>query len=314
MNDDLMTVQKLSKTFHLGGKLIHAVQSISFTLKRGEILGLGGESGCGKSTLGKLLLRLIEPTSGVVRLENQDLFSLSSKKLKPLRRHMQMIFQHPASSLNPSMTIEEILWEPFQIHGIGNPKEKNNLVGDLLSQVGLPNHFSRRLPQELSGGQKQRVAIARALTLKPKLIICDEPFSALDVSVQGQLINLMQVIQQQLGLSYILISHDLAVMRHFTHRLAIMYLGEFVELAPSSSLFAAPLHPYTQVLLSATPTLDLEKKQPFVFKGEVPGLLQQINGCPFQARCPFVSSVCQRVKPAWKEVKPNHFAACHLYA
>lgn len=314
MNDNLITVENLSKTFCSRGKLIPAVQSISFTLKQGEILGIGGESGCGKSTLGKLLMRLIEPTSGIVKLNNQDLFSLSLKALKPLRRHMQMIFQHPASSLNPTMSIEDILWEPFQIHGIGTPKEKNQRVGDLLNQVGLPDHFSRRLPQELSGGQKQRIAIARALALKPKLMICDEPFSALDASIQCQLINLMQAIQQQSGLSYILISHDLAVMRHFTHRLAIMYCGEFVELAPSVSLFAAPLHPYTRALLSATPTLDREKKQPLILKEGHSTLLQPKNGCPFQTRCPFASATCQHLKPAWKEVKPNHFTACHLYS
>ncbi len=311
MNDTLLTVKDLSKHFRLGNKIIPAVQSISFTLLRGEILGLGGESGCGKSTLGKLLLRLTEPTKGSVRFENQDVFNLSNKDLKHLRRHMQMIFQHPASSLNPCMTIEEILWEPFHIHGLAS-KEKTPFIEELLNQVGLPTHFAKRLPQELSGGQKQRVAIARALALEPKLIVCDEPFSALDVSVQGQLINLMQAIQQRLGLSYILISHDLGVMRHFTHRLAIMYLGEFVELAPSSSLFTTPLHPYTQALLDATPTLDLQK-QPSALQGEIPSLLQPIDGCPFKIRCPFASAICQRVKPTWKEVKPNHFTACHLY-
>ncbi len=313
MSGNLLTVENLSKHFRLGQKIIPAVQSICFTLKQGEILGLGGESGCGKSTLGKLLLRLTEPTGGSVKFESQDIFNMHGKDLKHLRRHVQMIFQHPASSLNPCMTIEEILWEPFQIHGLAKGKEKAHVIEKLLGEVGLPAHFAKRLPQELSGGQKQRVAIARALALEPKLIVCDEPFSALDVSVQGQLINLMQAIQQTLGLSYILISHDLGVMRHFTHRLAIMYLGAFVELAPSPSLFAKPLHPYTQALLDATPTLDL-KKQPIALKGEIPSLLQPIDGCPFQTRCPFASDVCQRVKPAWKEVYPGHFTTCHLYA
>lgn len=309
----LLVVKELSKKFSLGNKILKAVDSVSFELVEGEIFGIGGESGCGKSTLGKLLLRLIDPSSGKVFFMGQDLTALSHKALKPFRRQIQAIFQHPASSLNPRMTIGQILSEPFEIHGLLNPVQRKERLIELLTQVGLSAAFLNRLPEQLSGGQKQRIAIARALALNPRLIICDEPFSALDLSVQGQLLNLMKELQQNLKLSYLLISHDLAVMRHFTHRLAIMYAGQFVELGPSNYLYENPSHPYTEALLEAVPTIDLkrEKNRLAVLKGEVPSLVNPLPGCPFQSRCPYALPICKKEKPILKETRPHHWVACH---
>lgn len=312
----LLEVQQVSKQFFLRKQTVYAVQDISFSLSAGQILGLGGESGCGKTTVGKLLMHLMKPTSGSILFNGQDLQSLSSDPLQRWRRHIQMIFQHPASSLNPRMTVEKIIAEPFVIHGLAKEiKDKTKLIS-LLSQVGLSEDYLSRLPHELSGGQKQRVAIARALALEPRLLICDEPFSALDVSIQAQIINLLASIQRKRELSYLIISHDLSILRYMAHQMAIMYLGQIVEWGPSAEVYQRPLHPYSQALVSAVLVADPVKARQSsgtVFKSEVPSLTRLPQGCPFYARCPHAQKVCQTVKPRWKEVKPNHFTACHLY-
>lgn len=312
----LLDVHHLSKHFRIQRQIFHAVQNVSFSLKAGEILGLGGESGCGKSTIGKLLLGLLEPTSGTIFFDGKQLSELISQKSHAWRRHIQMVFQHPATSLNPRMNVEEILKEPFLIHRLAQRKECSKRVKKLLSQVGLSQNYLQRMPHELSGGQKQRVAIARALALEPRLIICDEPFSALDVSVQAQIMNLLVHLQREHHLSYLIISHDLSVLRYLTDRLAIMYLGHIVEEGLSAEVYHNPLHPYTQALVSAILPLDPSAKSSrsqIVVKGEVPSLNHPPLGCPFYARCPHAKQICQTVKPAWKEVKPGHFTACHLY-
>lgn len=316
MKTSLLDIQNLSKQFRLRGRLLHVVQNISFSLSQGEILGLGGESGCGKSTVGKLLMGLLEPTQGSIFFDGQKLSDLTSQKSSAWRRHIQMVFQHPAASLNPRMTVEEILAEPFIIHGLAKGEERNKRLEMILSHVGLSQDYLKRLPHELSGGQKQRIAIARALALEPKILICDEPFSALDVSVQAQIINLLADLQQKRHLSYLIISHDLSILRYLTDRLAIMYLGQLMECGPSAEVFDNPLHPYSQALVSAVllphPFQKYQRSQIEV-KGEVPSLMHLPSGCPFYARCPFAQKTCQRTKPAWKEIKPNHFTACHLY-
>jgi oligopeptide transport system ATP-binding protein len=250
MKNALLEVVNLNKQFKAGRQTFQVVKDLSFHLAKGEILGLGGESGCGKSTLGKAVLRLIEPTSGSIRFDGRDLMGMSKSELQQQRRHMQMIFQNPAASINPKFTVKEILSEPLDIHGLDKGTFRNARLNELLQQVGLNNDFLNRFPHELSGGQKQRIAIARALALNPALIVCDEPFSALDVSVQLQIIHLLRQLQEQLGLAYLLISHDLSALRFFTHRLAIMYMGQLMELGPTKSVYTNPQHPYT-------PSIDL---------------------------------------------------------
>lgn len=316
MTKPLLDIQHLSKQFRLGGKIFHAVQDVSLSLMPGEILGLGGESGCGKSTIGKLLIHLLEPTTGSIFFEGHDLRQLAAGKSRAWRRKIQMIFQHPASSLNPRMTVEETLAEPFIIHDLAKGKERAQRLSTLLTQVGLSEEYLKRLPHELSGGQKQRVAIARALAVQPLFLICDEPFSALDVSVQAQIINLLARLQREQNLAYLIISHDLSILRYLTQRLAIMYLGQLVECGPSTEVYDHPLHPYTQALVSAVLSPDPTKerqRQPIVLKGEVPSLTRPSQGCPFYARCPHALSMCQTIKPIWREIKPGHFTACHLY-
>lgn len=312
----LLDVQNVSKQFLLKGQALHALQNFSFTLSHGEILGLGGESGCGKSTVAKLLMGFIQPTSGSIFFNGQNLADLIAQKSHAWRRHIQMIFQHPTASLNPRLTVEKTLAEPFIIHGLAKGKELSNQLITLLSQVGLSEDYLKRLPHELSGGQKQRIAIARALALKPQLLICDEPFSALDVSVQAQLINLLAHLQSEHHLSYLIISHDLSILRYLTHRMAIMYLGQMIEYGISQDVYSDPLHPYSQTLISAvllTNPWQERQKSHVVIKGEVPSLLHPPSGCPFYTRCPYAQKICQTVRPKWKEVKPHHFVACHLY-
>jgi peptide/nickel transport system ATP-binding protein/oligopeptide transport system ATP-binding protein len=316
MTAPLLHVRHLSKHFRLGNQILRAVQDISFSLSPGEILGLGGESGCGKSTVGKLLMGLLTLTTGSIFFDGQDLSNLMSRKSKAWRQKIQMIFQHPAASLNPRMTVEETLIEPFVIHGLAKGMERSKRIMELLTQVGLAKEHLKRLPHELSGGQKQRVAIARALAVNPLLLICDEPFSALDVSVQAQIINLLSQLQREQQLSYLIISHDLSILRYLTHRLAIMYLGQLMEWGPTHEVYDHPLHPYTQGLRSAVLLPDPFKKRqkmPLFLKDELPSLVQPPQGCPFYARCPFAQAICQKVKPEWQEVKTNHFIACHLY-
>ncbi|MBA2368860.1 MAG: ABC transporter ATP-binding protein [Candidatus Protochlamydia sp.] len=307
----LLQVQDLSKAFPLGRNWVRVVQGISFELLNGEILGIAGESGCGKSTLGKLLLRLLPSTSGSILYKGQSIDLFSGKRLKEWRRAAQMVFQHPGNALNPRMTVENILREPFQIHRIFTAAEQNERIKNLLNEMKLSTDFLKRVPHQLSGGQKQRISIARALALEPELLICDEPFSALDVSVQGQLIHLLKELHQKLKFSCLLISHDLAVMRYLTHRLAVMYLGQFVEHGPTHEVFEHPLHPYTQALFEAMPNLENKKK--VFMMGEISNVLSAGPGCPFEARCPLAMPVCKQKKPLLKQVRPNHFTACHAY-
>ena len=312
----LLEVRNLSKQFRLRGQILHAVKNISFSISQGEILGLGGESGCGKSTIGKLLMGLLEPTNGSIVFDGKNLHDLTAQRSHAWRRHIQMIFQNPTASLNPRMSIEETLAEPFIIHGLSERIELANDLKDLLAQVGLSADYLKRLPHELSGGQKQRVAIARAIALKPRLLICDEPFSALDVSVQAQIINLLVRLQREQNLSYLIISHDLSILRYLTHRLAIMYLGEMIEWGLTSDVYEHPLHPYTQALISSVLLPDLMRERQrsrVVIKGEIPSLLHPPSGCPFHTRCPHALKICHTVKPVMREVKPGHFSACHLY-
>lgn len=316
MTNALLDVHHLSKKFSLKGHLLHAVQNVSFSLKPGEILGLGGESGCGKSTIGKMLMGLIAPTNGSIFFEGQKLSDLIHQRSQSWRRHIQMIFQHPAASLNPRMNVQEILEEPFLIHRLAKGETRFKQIVKLLEQVGLPKDFLKRMPCELSGGQKQRIAIARTLALEPRLLICDEPFSALDVSIQAQIINLLADLQRKHQLTYLVISHDLSILRYLTHRLAIMYLGQIMEMGSSDEVYHYPLHPYSQALVSAIllpePQQDCKKTQIFI-KGEVPSLIKLSVGCPFYNRCPYAKKICETHKPNWKEVKPHHFVACHLY-
>lgn len=310
----LLEVRQLTKSFPVGSQVLQAVNQLSFSIFPGEVLGIAGESGCGKSTLGKLLVRLLDATNGSVLFDGKDIMRLPARQIRPLRKSMQIIFQNPASSLNPRMTIETILKEPLLIHNWKSSQIQPRLE-ELFHMVGLQPELFKRLPSELSGGQKQRVGIARALALQPRFLVCDEPFSALDVSVQAQIINLLKQLQEQLNLTYILISHDLAVMRYLANRIAIMYLGEFVELAPVESLYQTPLHPYTQALLSAIPLPDPQVERTrnrIILKGEMPSPLHPPKGCRFHTRCPFAQPICQEKKPEWKEWKPGHFAACHL--
>lgn len=314
MSSPLLEVVKLRKNFKMGRHVVPILRNVSFSLAPGEILGIGGESGCGKSTLGKTLLRLIEPNGGSIRFEGQELLSLSKKELQKQRGQMQMIFQNPAASFNPRFRIKDVLAEPFIIH---QQSYSTAQLTALLQQVGLESGLLERYPHQLSGGQKQRVAIARALALQPRLIVCDEPFSALDISIQVQIMQLLKSLQEEKGLSYLLISHDLSAMRHFTHRLAIMYLGEIVEIGPTKSVFEQPAHPYTQALLSAIPLPDpsLERqRKPLILKGELPSLTKPISGCPFYSRCPKASLICRDVIPSWKERsgQSEHHVACHL--
>lgn len=312
----LLDVRHLSKNFRLRGRILPAVQNVSFSLSQGEILGLGGESGCGKSTVGKMLMGLLEPTSGSIIFNGQKLSDLTQQRSQAWRRHIQMIFQHPAASLNPRMTIKETLAEPLIIHGLAKGAERAKRLAALLSQVGLSEDYLERLPHELSGGQKQRVAIARAMAVEPRLLICDEPFSALDVSIQAQIINLLVRLQREQNLSYLIISHDLSILRYLTHRLAIMYLGQIIEWGSSSGVYDNPLHPYTQALVSAVLLPDPfqeRQKSPIFIKGEVPNLIHPPSGCPFYTRCPQAQNICRTVKPDLLEIKPGHFTACHLY-
>jgi len=311
----LLKVSSLRKFFRISNSRIPILDAISFELGLGEILGIGGESGCGKTTLGKTLLHLIEPTSGKIEFQGLDLSQLSPTEMRAQRQHMQMIFQNSADAFNPRFTVKDILAEPFIIHRLHRQVDLNEKISTLLNQVGLDTHYLKRYTHELSGGQKQRLAIARALALRPKLIICDEPFSALDASIQLQTMQLLTKLQKEFKLTYILISHDLSAMRNFTHRLAIMYLGQIVEIGPSPAVYDQPQHPYTQALISAIPITNpkLERlRKPVILKGELPNLLQKPQGCPFQTRCPHATDICRQVKPLLQEITHQHFVACHL--
>jgi oligopeptide/dipeptide ABC transporter ATP-binding protein len=288
-----------------------AVDGVTFDIKSGETLGLVGESGCGKSTTGRCLLRLIEPTSGDVQFEGRDVTAMGKRELRELRRQMQIIFQDPNASLNPRMKIENIIAEPLVIHGIGNKKDRRERVASLLSKVGLDPDYMKRYSHEFSGGQLQRIGVARALALNPKLIIADEPVSALDVSVQAQVVNLLQDLQKEFGLTYLFISHGLAVVEHISTRVAVMYLGRIVEIADAKELYLNPKHPYTVALLSAIPIPDpKEKRDRIILKGDVPTSRNPPSGCRFRTRCPMAIDECAQIDPELREISPGHSVAC----
>ncbi|HZM89270.1 MAG TPA: dipeptide ABC transporter ATP-binding protein [Blastocatellia bacterium] len=318
----LIEVQNLTKHFPVGAGLfgvgddvVRAVDGVSFTIRRGETFGLVGESGCGKSTTGRCILRLIEPTSGEVYFQGEDLLSIASNGLRRLRRDMQIIFQDPYSSLNPRMTVGQIVEEPLTIHRIADRGERRARAAELLRLVGLEPEHSSRYPHEFSGGQRQRIGIARALALNPKFIVCDEPVSALDVSVQAQVVNLLQDLQEQLGLTYLFISHGLSVVEHISNRVGIMYLGKLVETASSDEIFHNPLHPYTRALLSAIPVPDPERRRERLhLAGDVPTAIAPPSGCRFRTRCPIAEPRCAEEEPQLVEVSHDHFVACMVVA
>ncbi len=315
---DLIKVNNLMKYFPVRGGLmqrvvawVQAVDDVSFTVREGETLGLVGESGCGKTTVGRTMLRLTEPTGGTVMYENTNIFDLQGSSLKKMRRNMQIIFQDPYASLDPRMPIGESIAEGLKIHNIGTPKERFDIVIQNLRKVGLEDYHSRRYPHEFSGGQRQRIGIARALALQPKFIICDEPVSALDVSIQSQVLNILNDLQKEFGLTYLFIAHNLSVVEHISHRVAVMYLGKMVELTTREELFRNPLHPYTQALMSAIPVPDPDlKRERIILPGDVPSPLNPPSGCRFHPRCPVAMDHCAVEEPPFIEVSDDHFVAC----
>jgi oligopeptide/dipeptide ABC transporter ATP-binding protein len=318
--ETLVEVKNLVKYFPVRAGLLQrvvnqvkAVDDVSFIVRKGETLGMVGESGCGKTTIGRTMLRLIEPTSGSVNFEGKDVFSLPPRELKVVRRDMQIIFQDPYASLDPRVPIGESVMEGLHIHKIGTPKERVEIMMTTLKKVGLEDYHARRYPHEFSGGQRQRIGIARALALRPSFIICDEPVSALDVSIQSQVLNILKDLQTEFGLTYLFIAHNLSVVEHVSDRVAVMYLGKMVELTTREELFRNPLHPYTKALMSAIPVPNPRlKRQRTILKGDVPSPLNPPKGCRFHPRCPVAIEKCSQEEPVFKEVNPDHFVACWL--
>jgi len=321
MAENLLEVKNLKKYFPVKAGVfkrtvahVKAVDDISFAVKEGETLGLVGESGCGKSTTGRTILRLLEATEGKVIFDGKSIMDLDKKEMRAVRRDMQIIFQDPYASLNPRMTVADIVGEPLDIHKLAkNKQERNEKVKEILENVGLGEEYMNRYPHEFSGGQRQRIGVARALAVDPKLIIADEPVSALDVSVQAQVVNLLQDLQKEFGLTFLFIAHDLSVVKHISDRVAVMYLGKIVELTDKDDLYNNPKHPYTQSLLSAIPEADpKKKKERIILEGDVPSPVDPPSGCRFHPRCPKAFAKCSEVEPEFKEYGAGHFAACHL--
>jgi len=320
--ENLLEVRNLRKYFpitqgiliqrHIGD--IKAVDGITFDVRKGETLGLVGESGCGKSTAGRSILQLYRPTSGDIVFKGQNLVQMKGEQLRRMRRSMQMIFQDPYASLNPRMTVGGIIGEPLEVHNILSPAERRDRVQELLKTVGLNPYFINRYPHEFSGGQRQRIGVARALAVQPDFIVCDEPISALDVSIQAQIINLLEELQERFGLTYLFIAHDLSVVRHISNRVAVMYLGKLVELTDRDSLYAKPLHPYTRALLSAVPIPDPkveDQRKRIILQGDVPSPAKPPSGCRFRTRCPWKVDLCAEKEPEWRDVDKDHWVACH---
>lgn len=315
---DMVEIKNLVKYFPVRGGLlqrivawVQAVDNVSFSIKEGETLGMVGESGCGKTTIGRTILRLVPSTSGDVFYDGQSVFKAKARELKALRRNMQIIFQDPFSSLDPRMPVGESIAEGLLVHGMGNRKERFEVVINTLRKVGLQDYHARRYPHEFSGGQRQRIGIARALALRPKFIVCDEPVSALDVSIQAQVLNILKELQTEFGLTYLFIAHNLSVVEHISDRVAVMYLGKMVELADREELYRNPLHPYTQALLSAIPMPEPNlKRERIILKGDVPSPLRPPSGCRFHPRCPVALKHCSEQEPDFREASPGHFVAC----
>jgi oligopeptide transport system ATP-binding protein len=322
-NEVLLSVENLKMYFPIKRGVIqrtvgyvHAVDDVSFEVRKGETLGLVGESGCGKTTTGRTILQLYPATEGKVVFEGKDLVKLRGEEMRQMRRKIQMIFQDPYASLNPRMTVEQIIGEPLIVHGLYRGNEIREKVKFLLEQVGLNPAYVDRYPHEFSGGQRQRIGVARAISLQPDLIVCDEPISALDVSIQAQVVNLLEDLQNELGLTYVFIAHDLSMVRHISTRVIVMYLGVFVELADRKTLYENPLHPYTIGLLSAVPIPDPfieEKRQRIILEGDVPSPINPPSGCRFRTRCPLAQQICADERPVWQEVEHDHFVACHFW-
>ncbi|MBL4931092.1 ABC transporter ATP-binding protein [Clostridium paridis] len=321
-NKVILEVKELSKFFPANKGIfskksyVKAVDRVSFSINRGETLGLVGESGCGKTTTGRTVLKLYNPTSGSIIYDGKDITNLSTKEMIPYRKKMQMIFQDPYASLNPRMTVGDIVAEALDIHNILQGNEKLERVRDLLNKVGLNGDHINRYPHEFSGGQRQRIGIARALAVEPDFIVCDEPISALDVSIQAQVVNMLETLQEELGLTYLFIAHDLSMVKHISTHIGVMYLGRMVEKAESNKLYAKPLHPYTQALLSAIPIPDpdeAKEKKRIVLEGDIPSPIDPPPGCRFRGRCKYAKPICAEIDPEMKDVGDGHFVACHLY-